>query len=76
MNDWGAAAEIIRAKGLATVEQLTASSQQQLKGEVVRATLCQEGAGYIYRLVVRDRAGQLKNVVLDAANLALSANSP
>ena len=76
MSDWGAASQIVRDQGLRTVEQLTRSSQQQLKGEIVRATLCREGDAYVYRLVVRDRSGQLRPVVLDAANHALGANSP
>lgn len=76
LTDWGAAGEIVRAQGLKTVEQLAKSSPQQLKGQIVKATLCQDGGGYVYRLVVRDGAGQLKNVVLSASNHALGANSP
>jgi len=76
LSDWGAASQIVRAQGLRTVEQLARSSEQQLKGEIVRATLCQEAGAYVYRLVVRDRSGQLKAVVLDAVNHALGANSP
>lgn len=77
LSDWGAAGEIVRKEGLKTVEQLAKGSPQQLKGQIVRATLCQEPPGtYIYRLVVRDGAGQLRNVVLDASNAVLGDNSP
>lgn len=76
MSDWGAAGEIVRREGLRTVEQLAQASPQQLKGEIVRATLCQDGGAYVYRLVVRASNGQLRNVVLTAADAVLGDNSP
>lgn len=75
LNDWGAAAEVVRANGLKTVEQLTKSSPQQLDGQIIKATLCEEAGGFIYRLVVRDGSGQMKNVVLDASGAGLAARS-
>ncbi|MEQ1716460.1 MAG: hypothetical protein ABL907_10825 [Hyphomicrobium sp.] len=65
--DWGAAGDIVRQQDLQTVEQLTSRAAAPLPGRIVKATLCHQNSGYIYRLVVRDSAGQLKNVVVDAA---------
>ncbi len=65
LADWGKAGEIVRQQGLQTVEQLT-KMPGVVAGEIVKATLCAEQGGYVYRLVVRDKAGQLKNVVVSA----------
>lgn len=73
LADWGAAAEVVRANGLRTVEQLTNMSPQQLKGQIIKATLCEEGGRFVYRLVLRDGAGQMKIVVLDASGTGLAA---
>lgn len=67
--DWGKAGEIVRQNGLATVEQLS-KTPGAVSGQIVKATLCAEAGGYVYRLVVRDGAGQLKNVVVEARNHA------
>lgn len=75
LNDWGAAAEVVRANGLQTVEQLAKTSPQQLKGQIIKATLCEEGGSFVYRLVVREATGQMKNVVIDAAAGGLAARS-
>lgn len=69
LADWGKAGEIVRQNGLATVEQLT-KTPGIVAGQIVKATLCAEGGGYVYHLVVRDGAGQLKNVVVEARNHA------
>lgn len=73
LSDWGAAAEVVRANGLQTVEQLAKTSPQQLKGQIIKATLCEEGGDFVYRLVVRDGTGQMKNVVIDASGTGLAA---
>lgn len=73
LSDWGAAAEVVRENGLQTVEQLSKMSPQQLKGQIIKVTLCEEGGRFVYRLVVRDGAGQMKNVVLDATGAGLAA---
>ncbi len=73
--DWGKAAEVVRQQGLLTVEELAKTFAKDIPGQIVRATLCQEGDDYIYKLAVRDKQGQLKNVVVDALNHAKAANS-
>ena len=75
LTDWGAAGDIVRANGLQTVEQWSRNFAQQLDGQIIRATLCEEGGSYVYRLVVRDRTGQMKSVVLDASGAGLAARS-
>ena len=73
--DWGKAADVVRQQGLLTVEELAKTFANDIPGQIVRATLCRDGDDYIYKLVVRDKQGQLKNVVVDALNHAKSANS-
>jgi hypothetical protein len=66
ISDWGAAGDIVRQQGLKTVEQLVNGPASPLPGTIVKATLCRQDSGYVYRLVVRDGRGQLKNVVVEA----------
>jgi hypothetical protein len=65
-NDWGTAGAIVRKEGLITIEQLAADRKADSLGDIVKATLCLEDEGYIYRLVVRDKTGQLKSVTVQA----------
>jgi uncharacterized membrane protein YkoI len=65
-SDWSQASVIVKAEGLVTIEQLTKAGAARLGGEIVRSTLCEGKSGYVYKLVVRDAQGQLKNVILDA----------
>jgi len=67
VSDWGAAGTIVREQGLRTVEQVARERRNAVSGKIVQATLCQAGAGYVYRLVVRDPSGSLKNVVVEAS---------
>lgn len=66
VSDWGAAGAIVRQQGLQTIEQLKNTGPNGIPGQIVQATLCQSGAAYVYRLVVRDPRGALKNVVVQA----------
>ncbi len=74
-TDWGKAADVVRQQGLLTVEELAKIFAKDIPGQIVRATLCQDGDDFIFKLVVRDKQGQLKNVVVDALNHAKAANS-
>lgn len=67
VSDWGAAGTIVREQGLRTVEQVAREGRNGVAGKIVQATLCQAGARYVYRLVVRDPSGLLKNVVVEAS---------
>lgn len=67
VSDWGAAGTIVREQGLRTVEQVAREGRNAVSGKIVQATLCHAGAGYVYRLVVRDPSGSLKNVIVEAS---------
>jgi uncharacterized membrane protein YkoI len=73
--DWGKAADVVRQQGLLTVEELAKTFAKDIPGQIVRATLCKDGDDYIYKLSVRDKQGQLKNVVVDALNHTKAGNS-
>jgi uncharacterized membrane protein YkoI len=64
--DWAAASAVVKAEGLVTVDQLTKLAPARLGGDVVRTTLCETRAGYVYKLVIRDAAGQIKTITVDA----------
>lgn len=64
--DWSAASAVVKSQGLMTLDQLTKLAPTKLGGEIVRSTLCEGEKGHVYRLIIRDRAGQLKTVVVDA----------
>ena len=66
MTDWSLAAAVVRKEGLTTVEQLSKLAHKSGAGDIVRTTLCEDGGTYVYRLVVKDRNGQLKSLTVDA----------
>lgn len=76
MPDWGQAGAIVRAQKLLTVGELTKLVAQDVGGTIIQATLCKDSDDYIYKLVVKDRSGQLKTVVLDARGRGLPAARP
>lgn len=65
-SDWSAASIIVKAESLVTVEQLTKLAPAKLGGDVVRSALCETKSGFVYKLVIRDKTGQLKSHVVDA----------
>ena len=65
-SDWSAASVLIRTEGLVTIDHLTKLAPAKLGGEVVRSALCETKSGYVYKLIVRDKSGQLKTHVVDA----------
>lgn len=64
--DWSVAAPIVRKEGLATVEALARRAETVILGDIVKTTLCEEAGSYVYRLVIRDKAGRLSNRTVDA----------
>ena len=66
--DWSTAAQIVEKEHLLTVEQVSAAQAGAIPGKIVKTTLCREKDGFVYRLVVRNFAGQLENIVVDAQN--------
>lgn len=68
VEDWSVAAPIVKAEKLATVEELIHKAGQHLRGAVILKTLLCEGSDdrWLYRLVVRERSGQLRALTVDA----------
>lgn len=64
--DWSVAARIVEKESLATVEDVTRSLRARNAGSVVKTVLCQSGGGYVYRLTVKDPAGALSIMTVDA----------
>jgi uncharacterized membrane protein YkoI len=66
LTDWTAAGAIVKSEGLVTVDQLTKLAPSKLGGDIVRISLCEAKTGYVYKLVIKDAGGQIKNMVVDA----------
>jgi uncharacterized membrane protein YkoI len=64
--DWSDAAPIVKKEGLTTIEALAATARGKLSGDIVKTTLCEEGGGFVYRLLIREPAGRLVNRTVDA----------
>jgi hypothetical protein len=64
--DWSVAAPIVHKEGLATVETLSRLAQSRISGDIVKTTPCEEKGSFVYRLVIRDSQGRLKNRTVDA----------
>lgn len=65
-SDWSQARAIVSREGLVTVDELVKHGPSKLGGEILRTILCQDGAVFTYRLVVRDSSGTIRQVVVDA----------
>jgi hypothetical protein len=66
-TDWSEAAVVARRESLTSVERLNKLIRDQHPGaEVIKVTLCEEHGRFVYRLILRERQGQLKPLVLDA----------
>jgi hypothetical protein len=64
--DWSDAAPIVKKEGLTTIEALAETARGKLSGDIVKTTLCEEGSGFVYRLLIREPAGRLVNRTVDA----------
>ena len=64
--DWSDAAPIVHKEGLTTVEALAVLAKARIPGAIVKTTLCEEGEGFVYRLLIRDSNGRLSNRTVDA----------
>ena len=65
-SDWSAAGIIVKAERLMPVEQLAKLAPSKLGVDLVRSVLCETKTGFVYRLVVRDKAGVSKSISVDA----------
>lgn len=66
LADWSRAAAIVKREGLFAIERLIDLAAIMFDGAIVRTTLCKDGERYVYRIVVRDRRGQLSRHAVDA----------
>ena len=65
--NWSDAAGVVRKEKLAPVERVSSLAHRSMPGsEVVKATLCEEGGRYSYRLVVRQPDGHVTTINVDA----------
>lgn len=65
-SDWSAASIMVKTEGLVTLDKLTKLAPLKLGGEIVRSSLCEAKTGFVYKLVVRTKDGQMKAVAVDA----------
>jgi uncharacterized membrane protein YkoI len=65
--DWSEAAVIVRREALMPVERVSKmAGAKHPDAEVIKVTLCEDQGKFVYRLLLRERQGQLKSEVLDA----------
>jgi uncharacterized membrane protein YkoI len=65
--DWSDAAVIVRRETLMPIERANKFARDKHPGaEVIKVTLCEEQGKFVYRLLLRERQGQLKTELLDA----------
>jgi uncharacterized membrane protein YkoI len=66
-TDWSEAAVIVRRETLMPVERANKLARDKHPGaEIIKVTLCEEHGKFVYRLVLREKQGQLKSELLDA----------
>ncbi len=65
--DWGKAAAIIAQNGLLAASAVYQMVQKRTGGKIVSQILCEEGGGYVYKLVVLGPTGEVTNLTVDAA---------
>jgi hypothetical protein len=65
-EDWSDAAPIVQSEQLIPTRELQTWVRKRLKGKVIRVTLCQDGDRYVYRLLVREPKGRIRNRTVDA----------
>ena len=65
-EDWSDAAPIVQNERLIPARELQSWVRKRLKGKVIRVTLCQDGDRYIYRLLVREPTGRIRNRTVEA----------
>jgi uncharacterized membrane protein YkoI len=65
--DWGKAAAIIAQNKLLPASVIYQKVQKKTGGKIVNQSLCKQGNGYVYKLVVLGPTGAVTNLVVDAA---------
>ncbi len=75
-EDWSDAAPIVQSEGLVPTRELQSWVRKRLKGKVIRVTLCQDGDRYIYRLLVREPKGRIRNRTVEAKGPLVLKDAP
>lgn len=65
-DDWSDAAPIVLREKLVPARDIHAWARKRLKGKIIRVTLCQDGDRYMYRLLVREPKGRIRNRMVEA----------
>ncbi len=65
-DNWSDAAPIVLREKLLPARDIHVWARKRLKGKVIRMTLCQEGERYIYRVLVREPKGRIRNRTVEA----------
>lgn len=66
-TDWSEAALIARREVLTPIERINKLARDKHPGaEVIKVTLCEEQGKFVYRLLLRERQGQVKSELMDA----------
>ena len=66
-SDWSEAAVIVRRETLTPVDRVTKLVRDKHPGgEIIKLTLCEERGKFVYRVVLREKQGQLKSELMDA----------
>jgi len=65
-EDWSDAAPIVLREKLIPTRELQSWARKRLKGNVIRVTLCQDGERYVYRVLVREPKGRIRNRTIEA----------
>jgi uncharacterized membrane protein YkoI len=66
-SDWSEAAVVVRRETLLPVEQVSKlAGAKHPRAEIIKVTLCEDKGRFVYRLLLRERQGQVKSEVLDA----------
>ncbi len=63
-DDWSVASEIVVRERLPAIGELQARGVAG--GAIVRASLCRDGDRFLYKLIVKDRNGQLRRTEVEA----------
>jgi uncharacterized membrane protein YkoI len=64
--DWSTAAPIVRREKLVSARELHEEARKRQLGEPIRITLCEDQGRFVYRIVVQDASGKVRNLTVDA----------
>lgn len=64
--EWTDAAPIVRREKLASAKEVHEQTRKRMDGELLRITLCEEKGQFVYKLIVQEGGGRLRNLTVDA----------